>query len=167
MIKPQFSNNQIYHIYNRGVEKRSVFMEDKDYLRFIHDLFEFNDTALVNPSNIRFSSRHPSSVTSSQFNQFLALRESNTKIKRKLLVEILVFCLMPNHYHLMVRQLVDDGIVKFMQKLGTGYTNYFNLKNERVGSLFQGRFKAVLVNNESYFTHLLHYIHLNPLEKNK
>jgi len=67
------------------------------------------------------------------------------KNERKLLVDILVWCLMPNHYHLILRQRRDNGIVLFMQKLGSGYTNYFNLKYKRVGSLFQGRFKAVLV----------------------
>ena len=71
---------------------------------------------------------------------------------------------MPNHYHLLVRQLTSNGIVRFMQKLGTGYTNYFNKKYERVGSLFQGKFKAVLLNEDSHFIHLPYYIHLNPLD---
>jgi len=70
---------------------------------------------------------------------------------------------MPNHYHLLLRQKRDGGIVQFMQKLGTGYTMYFNQKYERVGGLFQGRFKAVVVEEEPHFIHLPHYIHLNPL----
>ena len=83
---------------------------------------------------------------------------------RKLLVKILAFCLMPNHFHLLLQQVKDGGIIKFMQKLGTGYTMYFNKVYERVGSLFQGRFKAVLVNQESHFIHLPYYIHCNPLD---
>lgn len=83
---------------------------------------------------------------------------------RKLLVEILCFCLMPNHYHLLVRQRVEDGVTEFMRKLGTGYTNYFNIKRERVGALFQGKFKAVHVSNDRHFLYLPHYIHLNPLD---
>lgn len=71
---------------------------------------------------------------------------------------------MPNHFHLLVKQRQDGGIIKFMQKLGTGYTMYFNKKNERVGGLFQGSFKAVLVNNDAHFIHLPYYIHANPLD---
>ncbi len=164
MPKIQFANNEIYHVYNRGVDKRKIFMDDVDYLRFIHDLFEFNDTNLVNPSNIRLSSRNPSSVSANQLDQCLAVEPPNIKIKRKLLIEILVFCLMPNHYHLMIRQLVDGGVSKFLQKLGTGYTQYFNNKYERSGVLFQGRSKAILLKSEAHFFHLPYYIHTNPLD---
>lgn len=83
--------------------------------------------------------------------------------ERKLLVDILAFCLMDNHFHLLLRQRKERGIVTFMQKLGTGYTNYFNKKYTRVGSLFQGRFKAVLLEKESHFLYLPFYIHANPL----
>lgn len=155
MQKPKFVENQIYHLYNRGVEKRRVFLEDKDYLRFIHDLFEFNDVEPTLNLNYHFDRNSKS----------IGVELPYIRKPRKLLVEILAFCLMPNHYHLLVRQLVDNGIVKFMQKLGTGYTNYFNEKNERVGSLFQGRFKAVLIKEEKHFIHLPYYINVvNPLE---
>lgn len=83
---------------------------------------------------------------------------------KETLVDILAFCLMPNHYHLLLRQRLDGGITKFMHKVGTGYTNYFNQKNERVGSLFQGRFKAVLIEDEYHFARMPFYIHLNPLD---
>ena len=158
MQKPQFANNEIYHIYNRGVEKRQVFLEDRDYLRFIHDLFEFNDIGSASPSNIRLATRQPSQCLEVQ------LPNIDERKPRKLLVEILAFCLMPNHFHLLLKQLVVNGVVKFMQKLGTGYTNYFNIKRERVGPLFQGRFKAVLIKNDSHLRHIPHYIHLNPLD---
>ena len=82
-------------------------------------------------------------------------------------MEILGFTLMPNHFHLILKQKREGGIVKFMQKLGTGYTMYFNQKNKRVGGLFQGRFKAVLINKESHFGHLSFYIHTNPFKKLK
>lgn len=154
MEKPQFVENQIYHIYNRGVEKRDVFLTDKDYFRFIHDLFEFNDEDCV--SNLTYYFNRQSREVEPQY----------MKPKRKsrnLLVEILAFTLMPNHFHLLLRQKRENGIVRFMQKLGTGYSMYFNQKYERVGGLFQGRFKAVLVNQESHFMYLPHYIHQNPL----
>lgn len=146
----QFAEGQIYHIYNRGVEKRKIFLSDKDYLRFIVALYEFNDLAparnfgyQVNRDPIEVRLQYP---------------------RKEQLVEILAFCLMPNHYHLMIRQKREDGITLFMRKLGTGYTNYFNLKYRRVGALFQGKFKAVLLEDESHFTHIPHYIHLNPLD---
>jgi len=169
MKKPQFVNSHIYHIYNRGVEKRKTFLDEIDHLRFIHDLFEFNDINPAISSNVRFTTNQPSKINTSCLNQLLEVQlpkveRKQKRFHRKLVIEILAFCLMPNHYHLLVRQLVDNGIVKFMQKLGTGYTNYFNLKYERVGPLFQGRFKAVRVAKESHLLHLPNYIHFNPLE---
>jgi len=146
MKKPIFENNQIYHVYNRGVEKRQIFMDNFDYFRFIHDLFEFNDTA-----------------PAGRFSEFVTPKVMQNK-KRDLLVEILCFCLMPNHFHLILRQRVNNGITDFMKKIGLGYAMYFNRKNMRVGSLFQGRFKAILVENNEYLLHLSRYIHLNPLE---
>ena len=155
MQKPQFVENQIYHIYNRGVEKRDTFLDDKDYLRFIHDLFEFNDR---DPAfNVAYYFNSKSKEVKSQY------LEKERK-PRKLLVEILLFTLMPNHFHLLLKQKQENGIVKFMQKLGTGYTNYFNKKYDRVGGLSQGRFKAVLINEEAHFIHIPFYFHTNPID---
>jgi len=150
MERPQFVNECIYHIYNRGVEKRDIFLKDKDYLRFIVGLHEFNDR---NPAFNLYRARNLFEV---------GLR---TRLKpQEPPVSIFAFCLMPNHYHLMLQQKMDNGITEFMRKLGTGYTNYFNLKYNRVGPLFQGKFKAVLLEKEAHFLHLPHYIHLNPLD---
>lgn len=149
----QFANDCIFHVYNRGVEKRDIFLDKEDYFRFVHNLFEFNDIA---PAG-KFSQIHPKS-------QLSEAKPPTIKIKRELIVEILCFCLMPNHYHLILRQLRENGIAFFMQKLGTGYTMYFNQKQKRVGSLFQGPFKAIMVENDNYLTHLSRYIHLNPVE---
>lgn len=146
----EFTEGYIYHIYNRGVEKRDVFLGNKDYLRFIVGLYEFNNTApalnlgyQLNRDPIEVRLQYP---------------------KKEQLVEILAFCLMPNHYHIMLRQKTENGITEFTRKLGTGYTNYFNLKYQRVGPLFQGKFKSVLLEKENHFIHLPHYIHLNPLD---
>lgn len=156
MKRPHFVNGEIYHIYNRGVEKRDIFNNDKDRVRFIHNLYEMNNAIPVLNSPYWLAKK----------NQYMEvqLRYIRYIVSRDKLVDIFAFCLMPNHYHLLVRQLTDSGVSKFMQKFGTAYTNYFNLKNERVGSLFQGRFKAVLVQEDKYFRHLCHYIHLNPLD---
>ena len=146
MRKDKLVSENIYHIYNRGVEKRSLFVSNQDYLRFINDLIIFNDIKLV-------------------INPKLRIRDiKNGDHKRKPLVDILAFCLMPNHYHLLLRQRVDGGITEFMRKLGGGYVNYFNLKHQRVGPLFQGKFKSILVNDESQFIYIPFYIHLNPLD---
>lgn len=145
MQKPQFEEKQFYHIYNRGVEKRNIFLNDFDYLRFIHDLFEFNDIAPAGKFSKGFSEVQPPKI-------------------RKELVKIHCFCLMPNHYHFILEQQCPNGIVKFMRKIGTGYTMYFNQKYSRTGHLFQGRFKAVQIKEEPHFLYLPLYIHLNPLD---
>ena len=148
MKKPQFTNNEIYHLYNRGVEKRNVYLDKQDHYRFIHCLYEFNDQAPANNLWYHFNKNS----------------EVQPRYKGDPLIEILAFCLMPNHYHLLVRQKAKKGIVQFMQKLGTGYTMYFNQKYDRVGGLFQGRFKAVPVTQNSHLLYLPYYIHLNPLD---
>lgn len=147
------SNTQIYHVLNRGVDKRKIFMDKQDYFRFIHDLFEFNDE---NPT----------------LNLYYAFKKAGNNIDierqynkpRKMLVDILAFCLMPNHYHLLVKPRKEKGLPLFMKKLNMGYAKYFNLKNNRSGALFQGRYKAVLIANESHFIHIPYYIHCNPLD---
>jgi len=145
MRKQKLVPNSIYHVFNRGVEKRLIFLDESDYFRFINNLAIFNDKK---------------SVLNAQYH----VKEIKTSDTRKPLVDILAFCLMPNHYHLLLRQKEKDGISKFMNKIGVGYANYFNLKYERVGSLFQGTFKAVLINKESQFLYIPYYIHLNPLD---
>lgn len=144
-----FANDEYYHIYNRGVDKRNIFLDRNDYVRFLHDLYEFNDK---NPA-IQYSRANVGGSTS-----------NIEKKSREKLVEIICFCLMPNHFHLVLMQLVEEGITRFMHKIGTGYTMAFNIKRERSGSLFQGRFKSVHIENEIYLTHLSRYIHLNPVE---
>lgn len=155
--KTNFVSGEIYHIYNRGVDKRDIFMNDMDRFRFIHDLFEFNDEEKV--SNLGRNLK---------FRKFAECKEVGLpyikKGQRKILVEILVFCLMDNHFHLLVRQKTEHGITEFMRKIGTGYTNYFNKKYIRDGVLFQGKFKSVHLKQDSHFMYLPIYIHLNPLD---
>jgi len=144
----------IYHVLSRGVDKRKIFMDDEDYLRFIHDLFEFNDKEPT--LNIGY-------LFKNQKNQYIDLRSQYIE-KRKFLVNILAFCLMPNHYHLLIRPAVENGITLFMRKLNIGYAKYFNNKYERKGALFEGRYKSILITDQSHFIHLPYYIHSNPLD---
>ena len=153
--------SEIYHILNRGVDKRKIFIDEQDYFRFIHDLFEFNDqnpvrTVLYNFK--KFESRQKNKV------EYFDLVGPNIKKLRDLLVDIHAFCLMPNHYHILISPRIEDGIVKFMRKLDMGYAKYFNLKYKRKGTLFESRYKSILVKQESHFYHLPYYIHLNPLD---
>ena len=155
MQKPQFVKEYIYHIYNRGVEKRKTFLDDADRLRFIHDLFEMNDEAPA--GNVLYYFDPQSMEVQPQY-------IPQERKPRKLLVEILAFVLMPNHFHLLLRQKKEKGIIRFMQKFGTAYTMYFNKKYTRVGGLFQGRYKAVIVQEQAHFTYIPFYIHANPVE---
>lgn len=136
-----FVTDRYYHIYNRGVEKRTIFQEYSDYQRMLIILDEFNS-----PDPIH-----------------IAAMPSNEAKPRKKIVEIICFCLMPNHYHLVLKQIANNGISQFMHKLGTGYTMFFNKKWERSGALFEGPFKAKHIENNEYLLHLSRYIHLNPL----
>jgi len=153
MVREPFVTGDIYHIYNRGVDKRDVFMDDKDRYRFVHDLYEFNDENPVTNVDFRFTQTQ---------NQTMGVGLPYMKKQRKLLADVLVFCLMNNHFHLMLSQKTDGGITLLMRKLGAGYTNYFNEKYTRTGSLFQGKFKSVHLEKQAHFLYLPHYIHLNP-----
>lgn len=153
MRRPIFANNYIYHVYNRGVDKRNIFNDDDDYFRFIHDLFEFNDTEAA--INDRYGKLHDIRCR---------VIEGRKQKPRKLLVNLLAFCLMPNHFHLMLEQNTDNGVSQFLRKLGVGYARYFNQKHERSGTLFEGRFKAIMIEQEAHFIHLPYYIHCNPLD---
>jgi putative transposase len=159
MGKREIGPDGLYHILSRGVDRRKIFLDDSDRLRFLHNLFEFND---VNPPG-----------NSGQFFKTMVIArpkfEIGTKGRRKkepreLLVRIHAFCLMPNHYHLLLSPLRENGISLFMKKLNMGYAKYFNEKNKRTGALFEGRFKSVAVTSSAHFIHLPTYIHMNPLD---
>ncbi|MBI2056046.1 MAG: transposase [Candidatus Sungbacteria bacterium] len=150
--KEHFSDGEIYHICNRGVDKRLLFLDDQDYFRFIHNLYEFNDEK---PATLFYYKQ--SALKSYEI-------RSHSEPTRKPVVDLLTFTLMPNHYHLLLTQKKDNGITDFMRKLGVGYAMYFNQKYNRSGTLFQGAFKAIRVIKESHFLHLPFYIHANPLD---
>lgn len=144
--KVPFENDEYYHVYNRGVEKREIFLDDDDYSYFVHILELFNDEEPA--LNARFHYRSRTSI-------------SKSKIK---LVEVVGYCLMPNHYHLILKQTSDAGISKYLQKLGTGFTHYFNKKYKRSGVLFQGRSKSSHIDEDKYMQYLKMYLEFNPLD---
>ena len=150
MARPSLITGGRYHIFNRGVEKRDVFLDAGDFLRFIHYLYVLNDDKQL-------------SADFRQKKEF-TYEVQPRRLERDLLVEIFCFCLMPNHYHLFVKQRKDGGISKFMQKIGTGASGFFNAKYNHSGGIFQGRFKAVPVKTEAQTICLVNYIHLNPVD---
>jgi len=155
-----FVVGKIYHIYNRGVAKCSICNKDADYWRFLQGLCLFNDEKSV--TNILWQlERNRNRLTLNVLKDYLVSQGS----ERKPLVRIMAYCIMGNHYHLLVEEIQKDGITKFMHKLGLGYARYFNNKYERVGSLFQDKFKNILVDDEKYLLYLLVYINvLNPAD---
>ena len=142
---------ELYHVLNRGVDKRDIFLDSQDYVRFVHNLYEFNDTKFIGSSRRGNMSDFVSPT-------------SVSKHERERLVDVHGWVLMKNHYHLLLSERVEGGLSLFLRKLNVGYAKYFNEKYERVGTLFQGRTKKVLVERDAQFLYILHYIHLNPLD---
>lgn len=151
--RPQIVNGEIYHIVIRAVNEVKLFKNKFDCLRMIHNLFEFNDENPA-PSKYRVQQTRKSNVTSYGL---------ITKKKKIMLVEILAFCLMPNHAHLLVKQIREGGITKFMKKLGIGYALYYNKKHKRKGHVFQGRYQIVHIRNNEQLKTVFVYVHTNPV----
>ena len=148
-----FAPGEFYHLYNRGTEKRNIFSGRSDYERFLSLLYLSNSTERVHISNQQTSQRGSTSL------ELLARPRPG-----KPLVAIGAYCLMPNHFHLLVHEIEKGGISRFMQKLTTGYTMYFNVRYERSGALLQGRFKATHASEDRHLKYLIAYIHLNPIK---
>ena len=146
MRKTEFSEGEFYHVYNRGNNKRPIFNAHFDLDRFLLCIQHFNGEAPIG------------SIYQNSFKNRLPLGGSTSKSG---IVEVVAYCLNPNHFHLILKQLAPNGIQKFMHKLGTGYTMYFNDKYKSSGALFQGRYKAIHVDSNEYLLHLSAYVNLN------
>ena len=144
----------LYHALNRGVDKRIIFLDTQDYARFVHDMFEFNtDKPASNTYRTKMFD-----LRSRTFGNIPSERTGER------LVDIHGWCLMHNHYHLLLSEKVPGGLILFLRRLNIGYAKYFNERYMRSGTLFQGRTKKLLIDNDGYFLHILNYIHLNPLD---
>lgn len=178
-IVRDFEVNGIYHIYNRGYEKREIFLDDKDYIRFLISLYWFNNEQLVRIKDLTDEEKvfpvqsfnFSSGSTRGKGHLSEKGKESEEGVaslnieRRKPIVEILAFCLIPNHFHLILREIVPGGISLFMQKLGGGYTEYFNEKYDRkgVGGIFQGRYQSVRIKSQEQLIAIFNYVHTNPV----
>lgn len=142
--KVSFAPGECYHIYNRGNGKHKIFHDKKDYQRFLELLYICNQKSRIK-------------VRSRDLNKSTFDSDRNTTI-----VSIGAYCLMPNHFHILLIENDEGGVSKFLQKLTTGYVMYYNQKYKRSGSLFEGKFKSEHVGNDRYLKYLFSYIHLNP-----
>lgn len=155
----QYLESGIYHIYNRGVEKRKIFIDDQDYAVFLSYL----KTYLLPKDEIDLQNKLNDPATNykekEKARQLLRLNNFADDIT------LYAYCLMPNHFHLLLKQNTKMGIDSFMESLETRYTMFFNKKHKRVGTLYQAVYKAVMVDNEEQLMYLTSYIHRNPLSK--
>ena len=146
-----FAQDEWYHCYNRGVDKRKIFRTKSDYERFLALMYVGNGTHPVHLSNLSSTKLHD------------VLLDISLD-KGELLVDIGTYALMPNHFHFLLKETTENGISMFLQKITTGYTMYFNKKQQRTGALVAGPFKSKHVSDDKYIKQLISYIHLNPVE---
>lgn len=142
--KATFANNEFYHIFNRGVDKRNIILDSADSDRFFKSVLFFNSKKPIG-----------------SIYELGQLERGGLTATPEKLVNIVAYCLNPNHFHFILEQLIDGGISEFMKRLGGGYTWYFNNRHKRNGSLFQGSFKSILADKNEYLLHLSAYVNLN------
>src|SRR3989344_3335896 len=144
-----FAEGEFYHLFNRGNDKRVIFRDKADKTRFQKLLFLCNSAKPLHLSVLK-SERNGTSIFE---------MERGGK-----LIDIGAYCILGNHFHLLVRECVDVGISQFMHKLATAYSMYFNIRNNRTGSLFEGKFRARHALDDAYLRYLFAYLHLNPVK---
>jgi putative transposase len=143
-----FAVDEWYHCYSRGVDKRIVFEDESDYSRFKNLLYLCNSTTSI----------HRSAIANLKGKEVYDIQRGEP------LVAIGAYCLMPNHFHLLMRETREGGVSEFMRKVGIAYAMYFNIKHDRIGNLFVKPFRAKHVSDDDYFKRVALYIHLNPVE---
>ncbi len=138
---------ELFHLISRGVDGRAIFLDNSDRARFVHDLHDFNDTA-----------------PALQFDRAIShVGRTTSNIIRERIIDIHGWKLMRNHFHLLVSERIENGLTLFLRKM-SGYARYFNERHGRRGTLFQGRTKKILIESETHFLYILHYVHLNALD---
>lgn len=152
MRKTKFANGEYFHIYNRGTDKRDVFLDEYDYFRFLRSMEEFNRVEPIGSLYIK--------------DQLSERGVAAGPLQEEKLVEIIAFCLNPNHFHLILKQEKEGGISEFMKRVGGGYTGHFNFRYKRTGVLFQGKFKAIHIDSNEYLLYLSAYVNGNNLVHN-
>lgn len=148
-----FVNNQVYHVFNRSIASQPIFIDRLDYERMLElvNYYRFKKPPL------RFS--HYKRLSKEQKEKY----ENSFMINKSPMLEILAYCIMPNHVHFLLRPKISNAVSDFMRNLQNSYAKYFNTKRKRTGSLFQFMFKAVRVETDEQLIHVSRYIHLNPV----
>jgi putative transposase len=147
----KYTEDGVYHVYNRGVEKRDIFLDSNDYKYFLYLLKYYLTPEMEEDQTV------------SRQGETLPRDRGKPKFCEE--IGLIAYCLMPNHFHLVIKQANKDSMSRFMKSLSTNYSMYFNRTYDRVGTLFQGPYKAVLVVEDNYLMHLVRYVHLNPVVK--
>ncbi|OGZ72813.1 MAG: hypothetical protein A2908_00335 [Candidatus Staskawiczbacteria bacterium RIFCSPLOWO2_01_FULL_38_12b] len=160
MRKDPLITGEYYHIYNRGVDKRDIFMDMRNLRRFVLSVKKFNTIKPVGSIRETMEQERETKLRrlTSEFGSEVLVSQ-----EEKPLVAITCYCFNPNHFHFIVKQEVDGGISEFFKRLLGGYTKYFNAINNRSGSLFQGTFKSHLIDNDKYFSKIYPYVNMNYL----
>lgn len=156
--KEEFANGEIYHVIIKSIDDNLLFKDVDDYYRGVFSVYEFNTTKSVTIRERRQARSRIKEILRAAPRDSIALVDPRDK-----LVEVIAFCFMPNHVHLLLKQIKDGGITKFMRKLGAGYGGYFNKKYGRKGYVFQNRFNAVRVKTDNQLRTVLIYIHTNSI----
>lgn len=149
----EYVNDGFYHIYNRGVERRTIFQDAQDYSVFLSYLKDYLLPKDEEELNKKLENRH---TTPAEKDKILKTLKMNNFADE---ISLIAYCLMPNHFHFLIKQKNSDSMDKFMNSLSTRYVMYFNKKYKRVGPLYEGVYKAVLVSTNEYLLHLSRYIH--------
>jgi REP element-mobilizing transposase RayT len=152
MRRVPFIEGEIFHVFNRGAHKRPIFLDESDYRRFQILLLLSNTDRPLDVSNVLKKYRGPTSV-----------KLFHNEAPSRRLVDVMAYCLMSNHFHIVLRQLVSEGATSFMRKLCTAYSMYFNKRHEHSGTLFQGKFKSSHIDSNEYLLWIFTYVHLNPV----
>ncbi|OGC54196.1 hypothetical protein A2797_00200 [candidate division WWE3 bacterium RIFCSPHIGHO2_01_FULL_48_15] len=155
--KPRnFNSSFYYHVFNCGVEKRTIFLTKRDYQRCLDTIRHYLRDQLL--PYVEFQRLTPTAKDS-----YLQVMQSDPKGSSAQRIRILAYCLMPNHFHFLIKPARTDGITKFISDISNSYTRYFNIKNKRIGGLFQGTFKAKEITSDASLLQVSRYIHLNPI----
>ena len=155
--KEQFINDEIYHVVLRALDDNLIFKDIDDYYRGIFSIYEFNN---IKPTTIQ--KRREERARLKKLGRDRISTNADFVDKRDKLVSVLTFCFMPNHIHLLLKQIKENGITQFMRKVGIGYAGYFNRKYQRKGYVFQNRFSSVHIKNDNQLKVVFAYIHINP-----
>jgi len=158
MRKIIFANDEYFHIFNRGANNQEIFLDDEDFWKFFNGLRDLNNTTYYE-DRMTALGLYPHNCKALGALQFQELR--SFLAEKKKIVEIVSYSLNPNHFHLILKQLVDKGISYLMHKLGMSYTNNFNKKYNHSGHVFQGPFKAVHIDSNDYLLWLAGYVNGN------